>query len=215
MAMRIESSNAQFMSLHTSIKRDEERVSVRAWTGYRPSDFEGSGQQGPGMVGPVADVVELSQEAKCTQKHRKITSPEAKISPREYVKALILKALIEKLTGRKIKLLIPGDSETEEQVETAATAQGQGQAVEPQQGWGIEIDHYVSRYEYEKTIFEAGGVVKTADGRTIIFSLEVGLSREWLEEQRTSIRLGDAERLADPLVINLSGPGIRPYCCGN
>ena len=53
---------------------------------------------------------------------------------------------------------------------------------------------------------QAGGVVRTADGREINFSLDVSMSRQFMSNQSLSIRAGAA--MKDPLVINLSGaPG--------
>ena len=54
---------------------------------------------------------------------------------------------------------------------------------------------------------QAGGVVRTADGREINFSMDVSMSRQFMSNQSLSIRAG-AAAMTDPLVINLSGvPG--------
>ena len=54
---------------------------------------------------------------------------------------------------------------------------------------------------------QAGGVVRTADGREINFSMDVSMSRQFMSNQNLSIRAG-AAAMKDPLVINLSGvPG--------
>ena len=59
-------------------------------------------------------------------------------------------------------------------------------------------------YESESTSFSAKGVIQTADGRQIGFSIDLQMSREYLEETSTSIRAGDAVAV-DPLVINFNG----------
>ena len=57
-------------------------------------------------------------------------------------------------------------------------------------------------HETENTNFFADGIVKTKDGRTIDFSFELGLDREFFrEDQYEYTRKGYA--LIDPLVINL------------
>lgn len=58
--------------------------------------------------------------------------------------------------------------------------------------------------EREETSFSAAGAVKTADGRTISFQMNVEMSRSfsmYYEENYAYIR----ERMRDPLVINLEG----------
>ena len=57
--------------------------------------------------------------------------------------------------------------------------------------------------ERQDTIVRAGGMVKTADGREIAFSLDVGMHRE------ASLKATEVVRLIDPLVINFSGDSAR------
>jgi hypothetical protein len=49
------------------------------------------------------------------------------------------------------------------------------------------------------------GVIKTADGQEIAFSVQLNMSREFAYESRLRIRAGDAARPVDPLVINFGG----------
>lgn len=62
-----------------------------------------------------------------------------------------------------------------------------------------QVNHY---YEQETTTFSSRGSVVTADGRTIDFAVNVGMSREF---EQTFIGQMDlaAVQLMDPLVINL------------
>lgn len=62
----------------------------------------------------------------------------------------------------------------------------------------------VSFYESENVSFQAGGTVRTADGREINFNVDVEMSREfsaYYEENYEKVSL----RTCDPLVINLDG----------
>ena len=52
--------------------------------------------------------------------------------------------------------------------------------------------------------FSSDGVVKTADGKEINFSVDLNMSREFASQQNVSIREGDAKKM-DPLVINFDG----------
>jgi hypothetical protein len=71
------------------------------------------------------------------------------------------------------------------------------------EGWGVAYDYHERHYEYESTTFQAEGVIATEDGREIDFSVELGMTREFMSEHHVSLRAGDA--LKDPLVINFDG----------
>ncbi len=62
-----------------------------------------------------------------------------------------------------------------------------------------------THYEKEETGFSADGVVKTADGREIDFSLDLAMGREFFEETRFTTEESERVKLIDPLVVNFSG----------
>jgi hypothetical protein len=70
-------------------------------------------------------------------------------------------------------------------------------------GWGVRYEHHETYSEKEQTSFAAGGIVKTADGQEIQFTVNLTMSREYVQSTDFSFRAGDA--LLDPLVINFSG----------
>ncbi len=51
--------------------------------------------------------------------------------------------------------------------------------------------------------FSAQGIVQTADGKEIDFSVQLNISREFISEKYIHIRAGDAVK--DPLMLNFSG----------
>lgn len=59
--------------------------------------------------------------------------------------------------------------------------------------------------ENEKTTFSANGTVKTENGETIDFSLDLTLSRQFLEMHSSQVTTGAAQ--VDPLVISFDGRG--------
>lgn len=73
----------------------------------------------------------------------------------------------------------------------------------PEQEWGMSYRKYESHYEYEHVSFSAGGIVQTADGREISFSVDLEMSREYFSEETLEITAGAP--LIDPLVINYEG----------
>lgn len=68
----------------------------------------------------------------------------------------------------------------------------------------LVYSNQVSFYESETTSFQAGGTVRTADGREINFNVDVSMSREFASYYEQNYGL-DSIRTCDPLVINLNG----------
>ncbi len=62
-----------------------------------------------------------------------------------------------------------------------------------------------SHHEKEETNFASDGVVTTADGRQIDFTLGLKMDREFLAESRQTIEESGIVKLLDPLVVNFDG----------
>jgi hypothetical protein len=209
--MKIDSSAIQMTGQHAAVEKHEKKETLRAWIGDRRPDFEGRQQGSPRSA--AAEAVRLSQEAQAAQPVKKIASPEEETGPEDDLKIQILMRMLEKLTGKKIHIFRPEDlkaldKETQQNLEQVQEAgQKAQQAQQPQRvGWGIEYDAYESHYEHEKTTFSADGVVRTQDGKEIQFSVDLSMSREFMEENSISVRAGDAQiQMKDPLVINFNG----------
>ena len=67
--------------------------------------------------------------------------------------------------------------------------------------WGTELRETI--HEQESTNFSASGTVRTADGRALDFTLELGMCRDF-SSTRTVRQSGSLE-LRDPLAINFDG----------
>ncbi len=165
---------------------------------------------------PVDDRVELSDVGLQLQPKPKKAQPERfHMSAHHELEVSILREMVRMLTGRELKVMDPAElSVDEEQQENLDQACAAGAELErasqadrggPEEGWGLAYDHYERRLESESTTFSAEGVIQTADGRSIAFSVDLHMSRTFIEESRTSLRLGDAARVKDPLVINFAG----------
>ncbi|MGE4124161.1 MAG: hypothetical protein AB7E59_02700 [Pusillimonas sp.] len=127
-------------------------------------------------------------------------------------KLKLLVTLIEAFTGRKVKLLDASEltkagHTPAADVPSKATDTAVAQAEQPQ-GWGIEYDRRESVYEFEQTSFTAEGVIRTADGKTLQFSVAMQMTREFASESTFSLRAGDGVR-KDPLVINFGGTAAQ------
>lgn len=57
--------------------------------------------------------------------------------------------------------------------------------------------------ETESVSFSSTGSVTTADGRTINFNVEVGMSRSFCQYYKEELNIAQFQRVCDPLVINL------------
>jgi hypothetical protein len=122
-------------------------------------------------------------------------------------KLLLIQILIEKLTGRKIKLAnVKLDAESPDLPEPPPR---EAPSSQPERaGWGVRYELHETYMEKEETAFCAGGIVKTADGKEIRFTLDLKMSREFVQSTDVRFLAGDAT-LVDPLVINFSGTAAQ------
>lgn len=155
---------------------------------------------------PKADKVSLSPVA---QTHR-VNEPEEEDEVHD-LKTLILKMLIEELTGEEINLFDPRDLQVDPDTQrgldrliaaTASATSGRGAGA-----WGMHYSREDRHTVSESTVFVARGVIRTADQRQFEISVDLRLSRSFTEVHRVDVRAGAA--LKDPLVIDLSGRGAH------
>ncbi|MDF2629304.1 MAG: hypothetical protein K0R39_3135, partial [Symbiobacteriaceae bacterium] len=171
--------------------------SLRAWS---------NGQAPPGAPEaaaggrPGGDRLDLSDEARrllqaatpAPTANPVKDDPLAHLDPDDRVRILILQALL----GVEVHLA-PNLKGTHE-------AAGESQSPGPE-GWGVDYQLHEGYEETESLSFGAQGIIRTADGQEIAFSVELNMSRRYVEESHLRIRAGDAARPVDPLVINYSG----------
>lgn len=207
--MKIAESIVSLANSHQAVERHERRESLVYWQQGQqgsPSAENDPRQQQLGPIEPGSlEKVHLSQAAR---RAAQVEVKTDKIADNDKVMAnlnmRILRAMFEKLVGRRLKLADFGElrSEIEAAQQTAASQQQNGAAQELE-GWGFAYDLHESHYEFEASSFSADGIIRTEDGREIDFSVQLNMSREFYSEQQLSIRAGDA--LKDPLVINFDG----------
>jgi hypothetical protein len=175
----------------------EQRDSLRVWV-----DGNRGGER---PAARPASTVSISPQAASLQPQRRCAC-ETEDSPQSDLEYDLLRLIVERLTGRVIRVFRPED------VEAVAEGVGAGEgtkaaaaadAAAGREGWGLVYDHYAARRESEQMAFRAEGRVVTADGREIAISVELAMSRELVQEERLTIRAGDA--LKDPLVVNFAG----------
>ncbi len=127
---------------------------------------------------------------------------------RESEEEIRLLLILQKLVARLLELISGkpgspadglGDLQKLLSMERSDTKTGNARTVRME--WSITLTESVR--EHESTNFAAAGQVRTADGRTLDFTLQLGMCRDF-SCTRTEQRFGAAE-LLDPLVLNFGG----------
>lgn len=225
--MKIESSNVA-MASQSSYKEATKAVeSLRTWDAQGNSKTTTiTSSSAKGM-----DTLEISAQAKNLQLNAQapvstVTSEDetASLSSKEEQQLTLLKRMIQALTGKKIKFVMPKKTTLENpkmsqaiqsayssrsSLLTAAAGWAQGLAgAQPRSsasgssGGGFEYNHSVTHYESQSTSFQAQASVTTADGRQINIDLQLNLSREFMSQSNLNIKGGNEPVQVDPLVIN-------------
>ena len=203
--MKITESTVQFQASHIFIEHRQRRETLTYW------------QDPPAPRQSEPAISQAGKEALATAGQTKqgaaVEDTRKDAIGTDDPKLAILLLLIEKLTGRRIKLYRPisGDCPGECPKPSASREQPAANGTPSPQndrlGWGMIYENHQSHYEAERTSFSAGGLIRTADGREIAFTAELTMSREFYSESQTTLRAGDA--LKDPLVINFNGNAAR------
>lgn len=113
----------------------------------------------------------------------------------------LIKSLVEMLTGQKIRVFDPSRLNAPDAAQAPDAA--------PRAGLGLAYDAMHTYSESQSLSFEAKGVIKTSDGQEIRFELKLEMSYQYSETSHTGIRLGEAARKVDPLVLNFDGTAAQ------
>lgn len=198
--MKIASSSLQLASVHASEQKHEVRERLNMWVGERP----GQGRpQSPRENVQLSDAGRAAAETNCSTatQNEEITDGDPRLT--------LIRSLLELLTGRPIKVFDSSEMQATNTDAPVVEAPPQASAPSGTLGWGMTYDRHESYTEIEQTHFSANGTVTTADGREISFDLQLSMSRAYHEESSVSLRLGDAARKIDPLVLNFSGTAAQ------
>jgi hypothetical protein len=209
--MKIAESAIQFASSHTSVEFFERRESLTVWQqGQDPLRTDRNAGQDGKLATKALAAAEQATKVSLSAAARQGIPEKAELDPLSDEDRLltdlnmrILKALFEKLTGRKFKLHDPGMVKQGE-ASAAVPDPGQSSGGAPgTEGWGVQYELHETYHESETSQFSAQGVVLTADGQQLEIAVELNLSRSFTSTLDESFRAGAA--LKDPLVINFDG----------
>lgn len=199
--MKITESSMDMLASHRSqaTLAVDERLS--AWGGRRP-DAAGEGRLQRSVVLSEAARQALSQER--AQAASAVVQADGKDGTENDPKLVLLKSIIEQLTGQRIHLM-SADALGSAQLDTApSSTPARASAPAPVPDFGIAYDRTETRTESEESHFEASGTIQTADGKRIDFSIALSMSRSETTTRSVSFRAGNAVS-KDPLVINFDG----------
>jgi hypothetical protein len=187
--MKIIDSTLQFEANHSQIRQREVSESLRISSGNRRPDSAAGDAAGvkPGRVN-ISDAGRAAQTGKAAAVGK---GPEIEQDPR----LSLIRILLARLTGKEVDVF------DKSRLGGAKSASDTGGGA----GFAIEYDRHESYTEAEQMSFSASGVVQTADGQSIGFSLSLSMSRYYHEESDVSVRMGSARNTGDPLVINFDG----------
>jgi len=198
--MKIASTSLQMESSHVASRQHEVKESLRMWTGQRGPRAGGDDNR-PRV--PDNDHVSLSEAGKAQ------SAEDENAAVDKDPKLLLLRLMIEAMTGKRIRVIDAGDLQAAGDTPALQSPTAQASAPAPAAGYGLEYDYHSSYTETEQTSFAASGTVTTSDGREISFAVNLEMSRSYHEETSVSLRLGDAARKVDPLVLNFTGTAAQ------
>ena len=204
--MIIKSSVIAMQSSHLLQESTTREERLQFWVGNRNNGSGTPQQQSPLLrlvQQGITDQVDLSRQARRLQLLA-IEEPreELELTPEEDLKIKLIESMLELLSGKKVKIIVPFKTPSKHQSQSPQQVQVPNQPA----GWGLEYDFQETRFEHEQLSFQAAGQVKTADGKTIDISVQLNMSRTFYSQESISIRAGDAVVPIDPLVINFDGP---------
>ena len=207
--MIVERSDVAMTSMHSRVSGRETRLEIRSQAGVpgaRSTEHPSAqGAEAGAKRQARTDSVPVSADPGT----RSAELDDNGLSPQDAQKVRLIEALIEALTGRKVKLRIwngrcadgPRNPSSTESVEAAPRPEEPGRG----SGGGMEISYSERRWEEESLSYSAKGAVTTSDGRRLEFSLAMGMRRRESSETSLVLATGDAARKKDPLVVNFEG----------
>jgi len=211
--MRIGDSNVSMSSKSTYTESNIEQESLRFWVGSRPSSRVQKFQN-PELEENINDAVKISDAGKNELQKSEAAKEEDEIiyeiSNEDRHKIMLIEKFIQIFSGKKVKLNIADKIKINplRKLSKSGNSHINNEKAEKTANWGLEYDYSRHHYEKQTMTFSANGKVKTSDGRSIEFKIDLDLKREHSSYESKSIRAGNA-KLIDPLAINLDNTSVK------
>ncbi|WKY47879.1 hypothetical protein Q5O24_00705 [Eubacteriaceae bacterium ES3] len=202
--MKIENSSLTLSGQHQYRESIVQHESLRTWN--NTADIENAN----------LDTLDISPNAKQLQTSTPLEKAEPtenedifKLSDKDLQKMQLLQKLLQALTGKKIKFLIPKGIKSNEHVVLKTQIKGlENQRNLLNQESGFRYERQSLYAEQETTAFNAQGVITTSDGKTINLNLSLNLSRSFRAAENVLIQAGNQPQQIDPLTINFNAPSV-------
>jgi hypothetical protein len=152
----------------------------------------------------------LSSSAKTLQTETQSLDLSGTLDANQSIKLLIVKHMVKAITGYDFKLFSPSEltantNTDTTNVEIVTTPPPAPANQPPSAGFVLVYEHHSVYQESESANFSVVGTIKTQDGKSIYFSVQLNMSREFRVETNLTVTAGDPEKKVDPLVINFDG----------
>ncbi|WP_026224806.1 hypothetical protein [Methyloversatilis thermotolerans] len=187
--MKVSSHTVGLASSHAESRRLKVSERIEQWSGPPPDSSARVELSGQGQAALQADAASAT--------------PELEDAFRDDARLTLLVMLIEKITGRPVRFMRASDLPALADAKSASAAAEPGAPAAAE--WGMIRETRTEYSEQESTRFAARGTVRTADGRSIEFDLQIDMSRSFSMSTSDTLREGNA-RLKDPLMLDFAGP---------
>lgn len=209
--MKVASSILDLSAAHTNVSKDEARGQLQVWSGARSTANPVRSLPATGArLSMGEDRLSLSgnrpkqfSPTHQSTKHAKASHVQkSSEAPTADHKLLMLKRIVEAMTGKEIHLTDVREFQGE--IEAASMEGSQDIIQAYQANSGMTYIQTTSHYEYQETQFSVSGSIMTADGQEIEFSLSLKMTREIYQEDSLTLLTGNGPA-TDPLVLNFEG----------
>lgn len=207
--MKIESSALQMQAQHAATRVHTQSSRFEAWVGdRRPANAPHPARAAPAVQ--ISSAARLAQASQAAATQAPAATRDADTDEGLTPQLTLIRDLIALMTGVRVRVYAGPDTSAEAPTPPQRPLQAPADAALGRQraGFGLVYEQREVIEETERTQFSAQGVVRTADGREIRFTLQLDMQRSYRQESSFSLRLGDAVAV-DPLVVNFDGTAAQ------
>ena len=198
--MKIASSALHLQAQHSATRVQSQSSRMELWVGQRPTSArppQASVRISDAARQAAAEPLASAQRARTTTR----TDATENLTPH----LAMVRDLIERMTGVVAQITTLPSEPALAAAEFAPASPSPAPQAARSAGFGLVVEQHTVLEEWEHTQFAAEGIVHTADGQELRFTLQLDMQRSYREETWSSLRLGDAAVPVDPLVINFDG----------
>ncbi|OQY09421.1 MAG: hypothetical protein B6I29_03450 [Marinitoga sp. 4572_148] len=185
--MRIENYDIWMMSETIKIQKNYKRVKLKVILPRKNRDLKKN------FIRKIANLFESFELEKITDIEENMN-----IDNKDELKLRILIAMLEKLTGKKIKVYKIKEFQNVEKIKKINpeiyNSSGESEIR------GVEYEFAERNVMYEKKSFKANGIIQTDNGKKIKFNILFNVEKSSINERVLKIT-----KLKDPIIINYNG----------